>query len=154
MNKIKLNFILNGEYVEIYADPSKRLLDLLRDECDCKSVKEGCSEGECGTCTVIRNGEAVTSCCVLSGQIQGDEIITTEGLRKDEKLDDLQKAFIESGAVQCGFCTPGMLMSAKALIMKNPNPSKEEMRRAISGNLCRCTGYSKIIEAIDMTIKE
>lgn len=153
MSKIKIKFILNGKDVEVFADPSKRLLDLLRDECECKSVKEGCSEGECGACTVIRNGEAITSCCVLAGQVQGDEIITTEGLSKDGVLDDLQNAFIDRGAVQCGFCTPGMLMSAKALLMKNPNPSIDDMKRAISGNLCRCTGYTKIIDAIDMYVK-
>lgn len=150
MQKIQIEFILNGKHVQVETDPNKRLLDLLRDDCGCKSVKEGCAEGECGACTIIRNGEAVTSCCILAGQIQNDTIITTEGLCIDGKLDKLQAAFMESGAVQCGFCTPGMLMSAKALLMRNEHPSREEIKIAMSGNLCRCTGYAKIVEAVQM----
>lgn len=150
MQKVHIKFVLNGKHMEIDTDPNKRLLDLLREDCGCKSVKEGCAEGECGACTVIRNGYAVTSCCILAGQIEGDTIITTEGLAVDGELDKLQKAFMESGAVQCGFCTPGMLMSAKALLMHNQNPTEEEIKVAMSGNLCRCTGYTKIIEAVKM----
>ena len=112
------------------------------------SVKEGCSEGECGACTVIFNGEPVTSCCMLAGQAEGAEIITVEGISVDGKPNVLQQAFLEAGAVQCGFCIPGMLLNAQALLMKNPNPTMEEIKVAMSGNLCRCTGYAKIEKAV------
>jgi carbon-monoxide dehydrogenase small subunit len=148
MEKIKINFILNYNPVTVETCPNKRLVDLLRDDCGCTSVKEGCGEGECGACTVLRNGEPVTSCLMLAGQIEGDHIFTLEGLTVNGELDKLQTSFIEAGAVQCGFCTPGMILSAKALLNKNPNPSEEEIKHAISGNLCRCTGYSKIVKAV------
>lgn len=112
-------------------------------------TKEGCGIGECGACTVIMDGEAVNSCLVLAGSAQGRDILTVEGLAKDGELDKLQKTFIEQAAIQCGFCTPGMLMSAKALLDRQPNPTREEIRVAISGNLCRCTGYEQIIRAIE-----
>lgn len=150
MNTIDLNFTLNGEKVSIKTNPNKRLLDLLRDDFFLTGVKEGCSEGECGACTVIRNGEAVTSCLVLAGQVEGDSIITIEGLGQNGEIDEIQKAFIECGAVQCGFCTPGMVLSAKALLMKNSHPSPEDIRHALAGNLCRCTGYQKIIRAVEL----
>lgn len=152
MEKINVSFTLNGKKVSLQTRPNKRLVDFLRDECECLSVKEGCGEGECGACTVIINGEPVTSCLILAGQVEGDEIITLEGISKNGELDTLQKTFLVSGAVQCGFCTPGMILSAKALLAKNPHPTREEIRRALSGNLCRCTGYSKIITAVEMAI--
>ena len=115
------------------------------------SVKEGCGEGECGACTVIYNGEAVTSCLMLAGQVEGGSVITLEGVgRENGELDEIQQAFVEAGAVQCGYCTPGMILSAKALLDRNPKAGHEEIRRAMSGNLCRCTGYSKIIQAVEM----
>ena len=152
MNQIKISFTLNGQQVSRETRPNKRLVDFLREDCGCLSVKEGCGEGECGACTVILNGEPVTSCLILAGQVEGDEIITLEGLSQDGELDALQESFMVSGAVQCGFCTSGMILSAKALLAKNPRPSREEIRRALSGNLCRCTGYSKIIKAVEMAI--
>lgn len=153
MKKITISFTLNDKDVSIETYPNKRLVDLLRDDLDCTSVKEGCAEGECGACTIIRNSEAVTSCTMLAGQIQGDTIITLEGLMKNGELSTLQQTFLESGAVQCGYCTPGMILSAKALLMKNSDPSREEIQRALSGNLCRCTGYSKIFDAVHMAVE-
>lgn len=150
MDKIKISFILNDKPVTVETNPNKRVVDLLREDCECTSVKEGCSEGECGACTVLVNGTPVTSCLMLAGQIEGDSILTLEGLSKDGELDKLQTSFVEAGAVQCGYCTPGMVLSAKALLMKNPHPTHEEIRRALSGNLCRCTGYTKIFKAVDM----
>lgn len=139
---------VNGINHELDIDPAKRLLDILREDLELTGTKEGCSEGECGACTVIMNGKAVNSCMVLGVQARNKEILTIEYLEKDGELDQLQKSFIKKGAVQCGFCTPGMLMSCKALLMKNPNPTSEDIKRAIEGNLCRCTGYTKIIEAV------
>ncbi|SHK79697.1 (2Fe-2S)-binding protein [Hespellia stercorisuis] len=150
MKKIMIRFTLNGEKYEREVFPNMRVLDFLRNEMGMRSVKEGCSEGECGACTVIYNGRAVTSCTMLAGQIDGGEIITLEGLSNKGELDVLQQSFMEEGAVQCGYCTPGMILSAKALLMHNPTPTHDEVRRAISGNLCRCTGYVKIVKAIEM----
>ena len=144
--KIKLK--VNNQLVEKDVDPSIRLIDFLREDLDLTGTKEGCGAGECGACTVIIDGKAVNSCLVLVGQCQDKEIITVEGLAKNEELDPLQDAFVKEGAVQCGYCTPGMLMSAKALLLENPSPTEEEIRKAISGNLCRCTGYVKIVKAI------
>lgn len=150
MSKVRISFNLNYEDVSLEVEASKRLVDMLRDDLDLKSVKEGCGEGECGACTVILDGKAVTSCTVLAPQVDGCSVITLEGLSKNGELDKLQESFLKAGAVQCGYCTPGMILSAKALLMNNPNPSREEIKRGISGNLCRCTGYAKIIEAIEM----
>ena len=122
---------------------------MLRDKLHLYGTKEGCAIGECGACTVILDNEAVPSCLVPIGQVQGKHVITIEGLEKDGELDELQKAFIEYHAVQCGFCTAGMIMSAKALLMKNPSPTCEEIKKALSGNLCRCTGYVHIIDAVE-----
>jgi carbon-monoxide dehydrogenase small subunit len=148
MKNITINFTLNGKPVSVETAPNKRLLDLLHDDLGMLSVKEGCSEGECGACTVIFNGEPVTSCCMLAGQAEGAEIITVEGISIDGKPNVLQQAFLDAGAVQCGFCIPGMLLNAQALLMKNPNPTTEEIKVAMSGNLCRCTGYAKIEKAV------
>lgn len=145
---MKLEFVVNDKHEIIDVDPGERLLDVLRNRLGLISVKEGCGEGECGACTIIMDGVAVTSCTVLAMQAKGKEIITTEGLEKNGELDKLQEAFMKNGAIQCGYCTPGMLMSCKALLMKNPDPTEEEIRRAIEGNLCRCTGYTKIVNAV------
>jgi carbon-monoxide dehydrogenase small subunit len=145
---VHIKLKVNGTEYAIDADPGKRLLDVLREDLRLTGTKEGCGEGECGACTVIADGLAVNSCLTMIGQMNGKEIITVEGLEKDGELDRLQKAFISNGAVQCGYCTPGMLMSCKALLMKNPHPTEEEIRVAISGNLCRCTGYTKIVAAV------
>jgi carbon-monoxide dehydrogenase small subunit len=152
MEKIKISFILNNHAVTIETNPNKRLVDMLREECGCLSVKEGCGEGECGACTVLVNNNPVTSCLMLAGQIQGDTVLTLEGLSENGEPDKLQTAFIKSGAVQCGFCTPGMILAARALLIKNSHPTREEIKVALSGNLCRCTGYAKIINAVEMAM--
>lgn len=153
MKPITITFTLNGETLTATTAPNRLLVDFLRKDLGLTSVKKGCGEGECGSCTVICNGRAITSCTALAGQIDGAKIITVEGLGKDGKLDRLQESFMDTGAVQCGFCTPGMLLSAKALLMENPCPGREEIKRAISGNLCRCTGYTKIIDAVAAAAK-
>jgi Aerobic-type carbon monoxide dehydrogenase, small subunit CoxS/CutS homologs len=145
---LQIRFKVNGQEYNLDVSPTLRLVDLLRDRLGLTGTKEGCGEGECGSCTVIMNGKAVNSCLVLAPQIRGQEIITIEALEKNGRLDKLQESFINNGAIQCGYCTPGMLMSAKALLMANSNPSEEEIKIAIAGNLCRCTGYNKIINAI------
>ena len=151
MEQITIQFNLNGRDVSVQADPNKRLVDFLREDMGMLSVKEGCGEGECGACTVIYNGEAVTSCLMLAGQVEGGSVITLEGVgRENGELDEIQQAFVEAGAIQCGYCTPAMILSAKALLDRNPKAGHEEIRRAMSGNLCRCTGYSKIIQAVEM----
>ena len=143
-----MQFTINNEQYAAQIDPSMRLIDVLREEFNLTGTKEGCGEGECGACTVIIDGEAVNACLVLAGQAEGTHITTIEGMKKDNHLSRLQQAFVEVGAVQCGFCTPGMIMSAKALLDKNPTPTVEQIKTAISGNLCRCTGYAKIVQAI------
>ena len=145
---MKISFVINGEYKEMNVRPEKRLLDFLREDLHLTGAKEGCGEGECGACTVILNGRAVHACLTMTGQIDGCELITIEGLEKDGRLDPLQEAFMKYSAFQCGFCTPGMILSAKALLMENPDPTDEEISRAIAGNICRCTGYSQIRDAI------
>ena len=143
-----IEFKVNGKSYQIDVCPSMRLIDLLRDELGLTGTKEGCGEGECGSCTVIMDEKAVNSCLVLAPQVAGKEIITVEGLAEDGQLDSLQQKFLEHSAVECGFCTPGMLTSAKPHLMKNPHPTDEEIRTAIAGNLCRCAGYAKIVAAI------
>lgn len=145
---MKISFVLNGEQKTMDVRPEKRLLDFLREDLHLTGAKEGCGEGECGACTVIIDGRAEHACLTMTGQIDGCEVLTIEGLEKDGELDPLQKAFMEYSAFQCGFCTPGMIMSAKALLMENPHPTDEEITRAIAGNICRCTGYSQIKAAI------
>ena len=150
MEQIKIQVNLNGNDVSVTADPNKRLVDFLREDMGMTSVKEGCGEGECGACTIIYNGKAVTSCLMLAGQADGSTIVTLEGVSENGQLNYIQQAFVDAGAVQCGYCTPGMVLSAKALLDKKPDATDEEIRRAMSGNLCRCTGYSKIIKAVEM----
>ncbi len=147
MNKM-VRFTLNGQAVSRAVPAHRLLLDLLRDEIGLTGTKEGCGTGDCGACTVYLNGKPVNSCLVLSGELDGAEIVTIEGLRIGPELHPIQKAFLEDGGAQCGYCTPGMLMMAKALLDENPNPTEEEIRYALSGNLCRCTGYVKIIQAV------
>ena len=148
-----VEFTLNNQNVKVEADSTDSLLFVLRDKLNLTGTKCGCEIGECGACTVIVDGIAVNSCLVLAGQLSGADVITVEGLSSNGELDILQKAFVENNAVQCGFCTPGMIMSAKALLMKNANPTKDDIRTAISGNLCRCTGYLSIIAAIEAAAK-
>lgn len=149
-----INFKLNGKKTSINLTINKRLIDLLRDDLNLTGTKEGCSIGECGACTVIINGKAVNSCLVLAQQVDECDVITVEGLADGDKLTKLQENFMKYGAVQCGFCTPGMLMSAYALFLENPTPSREEIETAIEGNLCRCTGYKPIVQAITATSKQ
>lgn len=146
---IKINMNVNGRDYELEIHEDKRLIDVLREDLGFTGVKEGCSEGECGACTVIMDGYTVNSCLVMAFQAHGSTIVTIEGLEKDGKLDPIQQSFIEKGATQCGYCTPGFIVSARALLDKVKNPTREEIREAISGNLCRCTGYNKIVEAIE-----
>ena len=146
---VRIDLLVNGKKHSLEVEEDMRLIDLLREKLGLTGVKEGCSEGECGACTVIMDGEVVNSCLVMAFQAHESNIITIEGLDEEGSLHPLQQAFIDAGAVQCGYCTPGMILSAKALLDKNPNPTEEEIREGISGNLCRCTGYNKIVEAIN-----
>ena len=143
-----MRFNINGEIYEDEIDVRRTLLELLREHFGLTGTKRGCNEGECGACTVLLDGKPVTACFVLAIEAEGKRIETVEGLEKNGELHPLQKAFMEHGAFQCGFCTPGMLMAAKGLLMENPKPSEEEVRKSIAGNLCRCTGYNKYVEAI------
>ena len=150
----RLNVTINGKAISVDVDPSLRLVDFLRDNLYLTGTKIGCGKGECGACTVIMNGKAVTSCIIPVMRAEGATIETIEGLEKDGKLHPLQTRFIEMGAIQCGFCTPGFIMSAKALLDKNSNPTKEEVKEALGGNICRCTGYKKIEEAVLAAAKD
>jgi carbon-monoxide dehydrogenase small subunit len=141
-------FDLNGRSVAVEAKSTTTLLDLLRVQLGVTSVKKGCEQGECGACTVLLDGLPVTSCLILAPQVDGRHVTTVEGLAENPLMKELRNAFMENGAVQCGFCTPGMLLSSYALLRDNPHPSEEEVRAGIEGNICRCTGYVKIIEAI------
>ena len=151
---MKLTLVLNGKTTSLEVAPDKRLLDLLREDLHMTGTKEGCGEGECGACTVIIDGEAVHSCLVLACQLEGRSVLTIEGLAENGELDRIQRNFVEETAVQCGYCTTGMIMSAKALLMHNPHPTVEEIRVALSGNICRCSGYSQIIRAVQRTARE
>ena len=143
-----INFTLNGKKYNMDVDPAQRLIDFLREEMGLTGTKESCGEGECGSCTVIIDKKAVHSCLVLLSQIRDKDILTVEGLAQNGELSDLQRSFIEHGAIQCGYCTPGMLMSLTALLYENPHPTEEEIRISISGNICRCAGYTSIIGAV------
>ncbi len=149
MEKRTIGFILNGEPVEVEFEPHLTLLQLLRDHLELMGTKEGCGMGECGACTVLLDGKTVNSCIFPALEVEGRKVTTIEGLMDAQgNLHPIQKAFIEYGAIQCGFCTPGMVLSAKALLDENPKPSEEEIRNGIAGNLCRCTGYLQIVQAI------
>jgi carbon-monoxide dehydrogenase small subunit len=148
MAKQILALTVNGEHYEVAVDPRDTLLRVIRDQLDLTGTKEGCGEGECGACTVLLDGKPVCSCIMLGLDAEGCEITTIEGVAQDGKLHALQEAFVEHGAIQCGFCTSGMILSARALLDTNPDPSDEDIRRSIVGNLCRCTGYTHIVTAI------
>jgi len=145
---MKVSFMLNGRDIEVEAPGNRALLDLLRDDLGVKSVKKGCENGECGACTVLLDGAPVTSCLVLAPQVEGKSVTTIDGLVDDPFMVKLRQAFLEDGAIQCGFCTPGVLISSYALLKGNPKPTGDEVKKAIEGNLCRCTGYVAIIKAI------
>ena len=150
---VEISFTLNGRPERLGVRPNMTLLDLLREEIGLTGTKRGCDVGECGACTVLLDGRAVNACLVLAPQVSGREVVTVEGLATLGKLRPLQEAFIDHGAVQCGFCTPGMLMSAKDLLDHTAKPTEKEIRAAIAGNLCRCTGYQQIVEAIEDAAK-
>ncbi|MDY3282349.1 (2Fe-2S)-binding protein [Dysosmobacter sp.] len=145
---MRIEFIVNGKTERLDVPGGKRLLDVLREDLHLTGAKEGCGEGECGACTVLMDGEAVHSCMVLAGQLTGHTVTTIEGLEQDGRLGVLQNAFVEQGAVQCGYCTPGMIMSAAGLLNRTPDPTEEEIRVALSGNICRCSGYVQIVAAV------
>lgn len=149
-----LSFTLNDDPVEVVVKDNMTLLDLLRDKLGLTGTKKGCEQGECGACTVMLDGLPVNSCCTLAVECEGRNVVTVEGIAKGGKLHPIQNQFIEKWALQCGYCTPGMIMSAKALLDHNPHPTELEIREAIEGNLCRCTGYAKIVEAIQAAAAE
>lgn len=152
MNKELIRLRINGEFYELEAEPHKLLLDVLRENLDLTGTKCGCDDSSCGACTVLVNGEPQMSCLMLAVSCQEDEITTIEGVAKGGELDPLQIGFGEEGGAQCGFCTPGMILTAKSFLAKNPQPSDQELREALSGNLCRCTGYTQILTSIRRAI--
>lgn len=154
MKKSIVSFTLNGEPVDVLTDDNTTLLDMLRDHIGLTGTKKGCEEGECGACTVIVDDRPVNSCITLVRDVEGCSVITIEGLSKDGVLTPIQQQFIDQWAFQCGYCTPGMIMSATALLNRNPHPTEIEIREAIEGNLCRCTGYQKIVEAIQLAAEQ
>jgi aerobic carbon-monoxide dehydrogenase small subunit len=145
---------VNGEVYEVAAEPWRTLLEVVRETIGLTGTKKGCDEGDCGACTVLLDGKAVNSCLVLAIEAQGKDITTIEGLADGDKLHPIQSAFVENGGLQCGFCTPGMILNAKALLDKNPAPTEEEIKFAIGGNLCRCTGYVKIVKSIQAAAED
>lgn len=149
-----IEFKLNGKLVRFEGNPLTRLIDVIREDLDLTGTKEGCGEGECGACSVLKNGKLVTSCIIPVGAVAGDEIITIEGLRDTPQGQCIIEAFAEGGAVQCGFCIPGMVMAAEALLLVNSDPDEDEVRAAISGNICRCTGYDLIVDSILLAAKK
>jgi carbon-monoxide dehydrogenase small subunit len=148
MRKHSVAFQVNGADYEIFVEPRETLLQVLREKLGLTGTKQGCDFGDCGACTVVVEGKPTLACLTLAIEMEGKEIFTIEGLSSNGKLNPIQQAFMDEGAVQCGYCTPGMIMSATALLNHNPHPTEEEVRRGLSGNLCRCTGYSKIIKAV------
>lgn len=151
---MKIKFILNHKEVEIEKDPTMRLLDVLRNDFNLIGTKEGCGEGECGACAILYNGRLINSCLIPLGTVHGKEVLTIEGLSNSEQGKLLLDTYSKEGAVQCGYCTPGMLMASHALLLNNPHPTEEEIRIGLSGNLCRCTGYNMIIKAVQRASKE
>lgn len=152
--KVAIKFVLNQQQFSREVAPDRRLIDFLREDLELTGTKIGCGEGDCGACTIIIDGKTANSCLLLAAQIDGKALLTIEGMGDDENLHPLQAAFMETGAVQCGFCTPGMLLSAKALLDKNPRPDRQEIMQSIAGNLCRCTGYKKIADAIEQVVRQ
>ena len=149
---MKVRFRLNGKETSVDAAPDRRVVDLLREDLGLTGTKEGCASGECGACTILVNGETRLGCLMIAAQLDGQNVTTIEGMGEERTGRTLQEAFIESGAVQCGFCTPGMILSAAALLERNADPDAAEIREALSGNLCRCTGYGKIVEAVAIAV--
>ena len=147
---MRIRFVLNGKAREMDVSPDRRVVDLLREDLELAGTKEGCGSGECGACTILIDGESRVSCLMLAAQLEGRNITTIEGLSSEDTLHPVQEAFVESGAVQCGFCSPGMVLAAVDLLQQIPHPSRHEIREGISGNLCRCTGYQKIVDAVEM----
>lgn len=143
-----INFLLNGEKTTLDVTPDRRAVDVLRETCGLTGTKEGCGAGECGACTILVDGESRLSCLMLAAQLSGREITTIEGMSDKDRLHPMQDAFIRHGAIQCGFCTPGMILSASALLNHNPRPTRADIRAGLSGHLCRCTGYQKIVDAV------
>ncbi len=154
MQEMEINFTVNKKPYRLTVPTNITLLDVIREKLKLTGTKEGCGKGECGACTILFNGRNVNSCLILAPQADGADIVTIEGVGDVDHLHPLQKAFVEEGAVQCGFCTPGMVMSSLYLLTENPNPTDEEIREGLSGNLCRCTGYAKIIKAVEKASKE
>jgi carbon-monoxide dehydrogenase small subunit len=153
MSEIVIGITVNGRAYRVATAPHRTLLEVVREDLHLTGAKEGCGTGECGACSMIVDGKLVNSCLVLAPEADGAEVTTIEGLAEDGRLHPLQQAFIDQGAVQCGYCTPGMILAAKALLDANPHPKESEIRRGIAGNLCRCTGYAKIIEAISVVAR-
>jgi aerobic-type carbon monoxide dehydrogenase small subunit (CoxS/CutS family) len=151
--KKQLKFKVNGQPYELFVEPKKLLVEVLRDLVGLTGTKRGCNSSSCGACTVMLNGMSVKSCSVLALQANGAEVVTVEGLAKGNELSPLQKAFLDHGAFQCGFCTPGMLMSSTALLTENPKPTKMQIKEGIDGNICRCTGYNSIVRAVTAVVK-
>jgi carbon-monoxide dehydrogenase small subunit len=153
LSRVNISFVLNGKTVEIEVDAWETALSVIRDQLGLKGTKEGCGIGECGACTILVDGKPVDSCLMFAPQLDGREVQTVEGLSAGEHLHPLQEAFLSCGSVQCGYCTPGILMSAKALLEANPRPAREDIVEALSGNLCRCTGYVQILEAVEAAVE-
>ncbi len=147
---MKINFRLNGNDAHVDVPPDRRVVDVLREDLGLTGTKESCAAGDCGACTVLVDGESKLSCLMLAAQLEGREITTIEGLAQDDRLHPIQEAFAEHGAVQCGFCIPGMVLASADLLERNPDPSRAEIRDGLAGNLCRCTGYQKIVDAVQM----
>ncbi len=154
MQEMEINLTVNKKKYTLKVPVNITLLDVIRERLHLTGTKEGCGKGECGACTILFNGRSANSCLILAPQADGAEITTIEGIGSVEHLHPLQKAFVEEGAIQCGFCTPGMIMSSLYLLKENPHPTEEEIREGLSGNLCRCTGYAKIIKAVEKASKE
>jgi carbon-monoxide dehydrogenase small subunit len=152
INKHRIRITVNDEEHELLVNPNKTLLDLLRDDLNLTGTKQGCDEGECGSCSVILNGRVVSSCLVLAVEAGEARITTIEGLHRGGQLHPIQKSFVDSGAIQCGFCTPGMILTTKAMLDEIPDPSEDDIKHYLEGNLCRCTGYTKIIDAVTSAI--
>lgn len=153
VEKYQIRTTVNGQEYSLLIDLKKTLLEILRDDLNLTGTKRGCDEGECGACSVILNGKVVNSCLVLAVEADKAEVLTIEGIHRDGDLHPIQKSFVDSGAVQCGFCTPGMILATKAMLDEMPDPSEENIKHYLEGNLCRCTGYTKIIDAVNVAIK-
>jgi aerobic-type carbon monoxide dehydrogenase small subunit (CoxS/CutS family) len=149
--KIKISFLLNGEAVQLETDSERRVVDLLREDLGLTGTKEACGTGECGACTILVDGESRLSCLMRAMQLEGRSVTTIEGVADERGLHPVQQAFVEAGAVQCGFCTPGLILGAIDLLRRHPRPGREEIREGLAGNLCRCTGYQKIVDAVERT---